>query len=75
LYLPGIIKRYGADQPCNIVVQTTKAPTSTFNVGQIGMTITADISVYVNKELATVIEIIDAAGLISVDLTNFLLKI
>ena len=48
-FLPGLVKRFGADQPMSIKFATVKAPTTYFHPDTIGMIINADLTVYVNN--------------------------
>ena len=41
--LPGLIAKYGADQPMSINLVTKQAPVSFFEVGVLGVKITADL--------------------------------
>ncbi len=59
--LPGLIAHFGPNQPMSINFATKKAPSSFFNPGQMGLTLTAaDLEIFVNTDLAATIEIISA---------------
>ncbi len=73
--LPGIIARYGANQPVSVNFATTQSPSSFFQVGKMGLDLTADLNVYVNSQLAASIEVISAQSSISATLKDFLLSI
>jgi len=73
--LPGLIAHYGKNQPMSINFATKQAPSSFFQVGKMGLTLTADLQVYVNSDLAATIEVISAEGSLSATLNNFLLVI
>lgn len=68
--LPGLKAKYGKDQPMSIHIFTSKAPTSFFHPGKLGIETTFDIMVYVNQDLACSFRVINADGSISVDLTK-----
>ena len=56
--LPGLIAKYGANQPMSIYLVTKEAPYSFMEVGILGVNLTADLYVYVNNDLAATIEVI-----------------
>ena len=60
--LPGLVERYGRDQPMSINLVTKEAPVSFFEVGVLGVRLTADLQVYVGSELAAVIEVTEGEG-------------
>ena len=74
-FLPGLIQVYGRDQPVKLGFAPSKAPTSAFKPGSLGIDVTADISVIVNDDVACTIEFFDALGTVSATLSDFLLKI
>ncbi|TNV79283.1 hypothetical protein FGO68_gene12198 [Halteria grandinella] len=65
---PGLNAKYGRNQPMSLRIFTSKAPTSFFHVGQLGIETTFDIDVFVRDQLAVSIRVINADGSISVAL-------
>jgi hypothetical protein len=56
--LPGLIARYGANQPMSVNFAAKQAPTSFFEVDKMGLDLTGDLTVYVNNQHAATIEVI-----------------
>lgn len=72
--LPGMVAKYGKDQPVSMKFFTSKAPGSFFHPGELGIITTFDLLVYVNTELACSFRIIEADGAITVTLDKGYLK-
>jgi hypothetical protein len=74
-FLPGLIKRFGPNQPMSISFNTVQAPTSYFHVGTIGMIVNADLTIYVNNEIAAQIRVVNTEGAITINLSKGNLKV
>lgn len=57
-YLPGLVKKFGANQPVEINFMTTKAPTSYFQPGKLGADVSGRITVTSQGQLACIIDVI-----------------
>ena len=56
--LPGLIARYGANQPVSVNFAAKQSPSSFFEVDKMGLDLTGDLTVYVNNQHAATIEVI-----------------
>ncbi len=73
--LPGMIAKFGKDQPVEINFAANQAPTSQFKPAQMTVDVTAELTVTVNGQLACIIDVISAQTVVSATLKDFLLKI
>lgn len=65
-----LIPVYGRDQPMSVQIKTSKAPTTFFKTGEVGIKTTFDINLFVKDQLAVSFEIVDGDGSINLKLTN-----
>jgi hypothetical protein len=68
--LYGLKNYYGANQPMSLRIDTSKAPTSILKEGHFGIEVSFDIWVYVKEELAVKIQVLNADGALSANLTK-----
>lgn len=59
-FLPGIVAKYGLNQPMKIGLSTKEAPTSFFKPNELGLDLNPLITVYVNDDVAVEIEVLNA---------------
>lgn len=73
--LPGLVAKYGDNQPVKVNMKATKAPTSLFQKDRIEVIVTLELTFIVNDETAIVVTLIDLDSEVSVNLQNALLTV
>jgi len=74
-FIPGFVKRYGQNVPVIVHTRTPVYPKALFNVGEIGMNLTLELSFQVFGEIALVLELDNVVTLLNVTLEDFILRI
>jgi hypothetical protein len=74
-FIPGFVKRYGPNVPVIVHTRTPVYPKALFNVGEIGMNLTLELSFQVFGEIALVLEVDNVVTLLNVTLKDFILRI
>jgi hypothetical protein len=74
-FLPGIVKKFGEDQPASLTFRTKVAPNSYFSMDTVGAKVSAAIDFIVNNEKAVSLSVTDADATVKPALANFTLFI
>eukprot|EP00347_Sterkiella_histriomuscorum_P018232 403346289 len=60
--LPGLVAKYGNDQPVTIEIKATQSPRAEFKENDLGLILNLDLTFRVNSEIAIVVSVIDLSA-------------
>jgi hypothetical protein len=73
--LPGLIARFGPNQPLEVLVATRDSPLSYMKPGELGLDVTIQLTLFVNGVVACVIDVIDAKTVVALSLKQYLVRL
>eukprot|EP00347_Sterkiella_histriomuscorum_P020604 403337177 len=60
--LPGLVAKYGNDQPVTIEIKATQSPRAEFKENDLGLILNLDLTFRVNSEIAIIVSVIDLSA-------------
>jgi len=73
--LPGLIARFGANQPIEVRVATRDSPLSHMKIGELGLDVSVQLTVLVNGVVACEIDVTNAKTVVALSLKQYLVKL